>query len=323
MKKILYPLVTIVLLNGCAEKSELPGSVYGVVTDKATGELINAAGVQLHTGVKTVTGSEGRYEFAELPAGDYILQITKTGYTDLLNYKITANAGQSTQGDVQIEKLPAALRIVNDNREDIDRLDFGNAVSDIMRLFNIFNDSPEPLKWKITTAAAWIVGVSETEGTLNAGKTQGIIVTIDREQLLDGKNTTTIHVTSDNGNKTITITATKGEITNDYIEIQAAGIAVQKTDIGQGNWTSVSSMCENSIVGGYTDWRLPTKDELTVLYNEKENIGGFESSTYWSSTIGTNYYGDSHYGVSFFNGNVFVVYSDNDTYYARCVRTLP
>lgn len=31
------------------------------------------------------------------------------------------------------------------------------------------------------------------------------------------------------------------------------------------------------------DWRLPTQDELNLLYNRKKVVGGFSSDHYWSS----------------------------------------
>ena len=36
-------------------------------------------------------------------------------------------------------------------------------------------------------------------------------------------------------------------------------------------------------------WRLPTKDELNVLYENKDKIGGFADYLYWSSTEGGDY----------------------------------
>ena len=33
-----------------------------------------------------------------------------------------------------------------------------------------------------------------------------------------------------------------------------------------------------------TGWRLPTKDELYMLYKNREEIGGFADNFYWSST---------------------------------------
>ena len=45
----------------------------------------------------------------------------------------------------------------------------------------------------------------------------------------------------------------------------------------------------NFISGGESDWFLPSKDELNLLYNQRAIIGGFTTGLYWSSTEnGTN-----------------------------------
>lgn len=49
--------------------------------------------------------------------------------------------------------------------------------------------------------------------------------------------------------------------------------------------------------GGYSDWYLPSKDELNKLYLYKDLVGNFASPKYWSSTecfgwVGGIYYGD-------------------------------
>ena len=40
------------------------------------------------------------------------------------------------------------------------------------------------------------------------------------------------------------------------------------TDI---NWTDAKKYCEQYRLGGYKDWRLPTKDELASLYDTKKS----------------------------------------------------
>lgn len=212
MKKIIYLLVGIVLFGGlyysCAPE-ELPGSIYGTVVDKATGEPIKSAGVELSpSGLKTVTGSEGQFEFTELDPGKYTLIITKTGYVDGVSGTIEVKPGQQAKGDVQIEKLPPALKVVNDNREEISILDFGSAEDDVARSFSVFNDGTETLEWELTATADWIKSVSKTTGTLSAGATQAIIITIDRAKLSSGENKTTVHITSNSGNKQLVVTAT-------------------------------------------------------------------------------------------------------------------
>ena len=212
MKKIIYLLVGIVLFGGlyysCAPE-ELPGSIHGTVVDKATGEPIKSAGVELSpSGLKTVTGSEGQFEFTELDPGKYTLLITKTGYIDGVSHTIEVKPGQQAKGDVQIEKLPPALKVVNDNREEISILDFGSAEDDVARSFSVFNDGTETLEWELTATADWIKSVSKTTGTLSAGATQAIIITIDRAKLSSGENKTTVHITSNSGNKQLVVTAT-------------------------------------------------------------------------------------------------------------------
>ena len=212
MKRVLYLLTAVVLLYGCTKKTEeQPGGISGVVTDKATGEPIRAANVVLNTGGSTVTGNDGFYEFTELKADEYTIQVTKTGYTDLSGHKVKVSVGKIAKGDVQLEKLPPSLRVVNDNKQDISELNFGAAAADIARSFSIFNDGPITLNWDITTTAAWINSVSRTTGSLNAGATQAIVITIDRELLDGGENTTSVQVTSDNGSRQLTVKAT-GEV---------------------------------------------------------------------------------------------------------------
>ena len=214
MKKSRYLLLIFCLFatiwQACETKKEtIPGSVYGVVADKATGEPIKSAGVELSpSGLKTITGSEGQFEFTKLDPGKYTLFVTKTGYLDGVSSTIEVKPGQQSKGDVQIEKLPPSLRIINNNNEDIDMLDFGAQKSDISRSFNIFNDGEFPLEWEITYTADWIKSISKTSGTLKAGGTQALVLTIDREKILEsGKYTTTIHILSNNGSKPLQVLA--------------------------------------------------------------------------------------------------------------------
>lgn len=217
MKKSRYLLLIFCLFatiwQACeTEKETIPGSVYGVVADKATGEPIKSAGVELSpSGLKTITGSEGQFEFTKLDPGKYTLFVTKTGYLNGVSNTIEVKPGQQAKGDVQIEKLPPALKVVDDNRQEISTLDFGSAEDDVARSFSLFNDGTELLEWQITTTADWIKAVSQTKGEIAAGKTQSLIITINRALLNSGENKTTVHITSNSGNKQLVVIAK-----NDY-----------------------------------------------------------------------------------------------------------
>ncbi len=58
-------------------------------------------------------------------------------------------------------------------------------------------------------------------------------------------------------------------------------------EISQGSGSSAAQLCRDLTLGGYTDWFLPSKDELHLMYtNLKQNgFGDFDVSfLYWSST---------------------------------------
>lgn len=63
-------------------------------------------------------------------------------------------------------------------------------------------------------------------------------------------------------------------------------------------WSDANSYCNNLILYGFTDWRLPTLDELFQMYDDQDSIGGFGSSSFWSSTETYPHY----YYVSFGTG---------------------
>ena len=228
MKKSLYLLLGLLLICGiyqaCAPE-DLPGSIYGTVVDKATGEPIKLAGVTLtpNNGATTVTGSDGHFEFTDLTHGEYAVKITKTGYKDTTRM-ITVKSGDNTPIDIQLEKLPPALKVVDDNRKEIDTLDFGSAIDDVARSFSLFNDGTESLEWQITVTADWIKSVSKIEGILSAGVTQSLIVTIDRTKLKSGENKTTLHITSNAGTKELIIIATSNLILVTLNTLEATNI---------------------------------------------------------------------------------------------------
>jgi uncharacterized membrane protein len=60
---------------------EIFGSVYGIVSDSESGELLENATVTLSPGGKsTTTGTDGRYEFADLEPKQYTITVQKNGY---------------------------------------------------------------------------------------------------------------------------------------------------------------------------------------------------------------------------------------------------
>ena len=79
----------------------------------------------------------------------------------------------------------------------------------------------------------------------------------------------------------------------------------------------ISNQANHSTNGKkFTDWRLPTKHELNLMYSVKTSIGGFASNFYWSSTEGDStsewyqYFGDGAQNAT----------SKFNSFYVRAVR---
>jgi hypothetical protein len=63
---------------------------------------------------------------------------------------------------------------------------------------------------------------------------------------------------------------------------------------GQGNTTAIvnqlgctdgaAKLCDDLTLNGYSDWYLPSKDELHKLYLNKTAIGAFDDGSYWTSS---------------------------------------
>jgi len=83
---------------------------------------------------------------------------------------------------------------------------------------------------------------------------------------------------------------------NGNVVMKAGGVLlVGHEDLGEMNWEDAMAACEAMGDG----WHLPTKDELNVLYQNKDAIGGFASSYYWSSAEDVN---NDAGGRNFLNG---------------------
>lgn len=56
-----------------------------------------------------------------------------------------------------------------------------------------------------------------------------------------------------------------------------------KIIVAQGNGIYAASICDQLVLNGYSDWFLPSKDELNLLYQQRNLVGGFANDYYWSS----------------------------------------
>ncbi|NTW31337.1 MAG: DUF1566 domain-containing protein [Bacteroidetes bacterium] len=92
------------------------------------------------------------------------------------------------------------------------------------------------------------------------------------------------------------------------------------TDIMNGCATAgiAARVCRSYSGGGYSDWYLPSKDELNKLYLNNVSIGGFNTEYYWSSSENSN---TSAWNQGFSSGYQNQWGGKDGNSYVRCVRT--
>lgn len=195
------------------DTSTKQGSIYGTVVDFSTGEPIHNANIQLRpSGETTLTGSDGMYEFIDIPEGNYSISVSKAEYTDLIDdYIIKLKGGQRMRRDLMIEKIPTYIRITDMVGQDITGLDFGSNPSTNMLSFSIYNNGTVSVDCDIHYSCKWIVSVSEIPNTLRPGQNVMVTVQIDRSKLDAGNNTTMLYVSSNNGSNALLIQAVGDE----------------------------------------------------------------------------------------------------------------
>ena len=86
---------------------------------------------------------------------------------------------------------------------------------------------------------------------------------------------------------------------------------------GCATTTIAAALCNNLSSGGYTDWYLPSRDELNKLYLNKTAIGGFISASYWSSSqVGTT----TAWSINFSTGTLSSTSTKSTLMYVRAIR---
>jgi hypothetical protein len=103
-----------------------------------------------------------------------------------------------------------------------------------------------------------------------------------------------------------------------------SGLMWQKKDDGvRRTWNESKSYCQNLILAGFNDWRLPVKEELSGLILKGHGsptineVFYCRKSNYWcgdESIFNAAWYVDFRYGL------LKVYHTDYPQYFVRCVR---
>ena len=154
-------------------------------------------------------------------------------------------------------------------------------------------------------------GIAEKAGLMLYDK----IISINNIEVVDGNFSELINMSQDKFKLSEFKIDRKGKFFT--VEIYPAlysigGLVAAITDLGKLDWGSAKTACDELVLNGYSDWRLPTKEELNSVYVNlaKVGAGNFSEDFYWSSTGGNEAawiqgfnYGSQHGGDSYVNKN--------------------
>jgi len=85
-----------------------------------------------------------------------------------------------------------------------------------------------------------------------------------------------------------------------------------------GTWEHVRNYCSTLDYGGFSDWRLPTLDELMDLHQRPTELKHSIASDFWSSTPDK---GDKYKTLYTADGYPYV-HKKSESHFVRCVRCL-
>lgn len=87
---------------------------------------------------------------------------------------------------------------------------------------------------------------------------------------------------------TVYFNVTKFTPIKPYIAIGNLGVRIEDDydEYGEYKMSSYEAKktCNNLVLGKYDDWRLPTSEELLLIYSHRSEIGCFSSDKYWTAT---------------------------------------
>ena len=130
---------------------------------------------------------------------------------------------------------------------------------------------------------------------------------------------------SDGANESESSSSTLNVDGREVSTIKLGDLEVMAEDLGWMDWNEAKNACKNLGDG----WRLPTKDELNILYEHKDKVCGFTNydtsstvsplfATYWSSTE----YDGFNAWLQYFNRGYQIATNKIDTNYVRAVRSI-
>jgi hypothetical protein len=96
-----FVLILAILLGSCVVRADVTGSIQGVVRDRSQGAIADAqltiTDVETNLRYQATTGPDGSYRILALPAGDYKLSVTASGFRTFVETDIVVKGNDQLQ----------------------------------------------------------------------------------------------------------------------------------------------------------------------------------------------------------------------------------
>lgn len=319
MKKLLIWALVLssIMYVSCAKSEEgnedKQGSIYGIVTKLGTAEPMKAVGVELYKRgallLKTVTFDDGHFEFKNLNPENYQVKVVAEGFVQTEEGLVTVEAGRQARIDLQVKKPDTHLLI-----RTTDVTEHGSYVTLNCEYTNETGYAPYEVGFVYGTSQS----VSLDDGTIvKCEVTPSFSITLTN--LNPGQYYFRAYVKNSIG-------IVYGDICSFSIfnVVVIDNLMIQTEDLGCVSWIDAVTLCKDSRVAGYSDWRLPTLDELKIMYRSRSKIPNLDTSqnafsAYWSSDFADN---NMAYCFDFGRGSEGSNWVDFSRNNVRAVRTI-
>lgn len=332
MKKLLIwamVLTSIICFSCTKSEDNEQGSIYGIVTKLGTAEPMKAVGVELYKKstsspkdallLKTVTFDDGHFEFKDLNPDYYQVKVVADGYEQLEEGSVAVEAGRQARIDLQVRKPDTHLFV-----RTLDATEKGNSVTLNGECTKELGYDPYEIGFVYANQ-----NISIDDGTLVKCN-----VATSFSTTLTGLANGPYHYRAYAKNS---IGIAYGEICSFVIfdNVIIGNLMIQTDDLGYGeevNWYDADKLCKESRVAGYSDWRLPTTDEMKIMYRSKNKIPNLKTDgRYWSSDFATDeWYVEYEYMWAYYTlnfgyeefGGFNRSHPSRESCYVRAVRTI-
>lgn len=271
MKKIIF-LFWLILgalsLSSCTEEKEITqGDIVGVVTDAANGTQ-PLSGVQvsiLPNGASTSTGSDGKFSFPKLEAGEYKIQFMKEGY-ETNTKSVTVVPGQVSNADMQLiaVKQDALIQITPST------LNFGTTQTELS--VKIQNNGNTSTDWSLDLGSHTWITANPAAGQIEADKQQSIIFTVNRDKITEVQ-TVIIKLSAFGNSFPISVTcapknaqsymSVEPEILDFGNDLQELPLTIKNAGTTSLNWT-IADPTESTITLSENSGSIPSQGSKVV-----------------------------------------------------------